>query len=137
MSTVLEPITQPEIDPLELIPTAPKPKQPAPPVEVDERAVILLRAAELLRQRGWCQGAGSPHSGPICILQAVGIARDGSDAYSWADMATLHVVDPALNECGDVFTWNDGLRAGSDEKVIRVLERLAQGKSWERAKRRW
>lgn len=50
--------------------------------EPDAIGEVLLRAADLLEQRGWCKGTVQNEAGHICSLQAICLAA-GSDHTEW------------------------------------------------------
>jgi hypothetical protein len=97
---------------------------PEPLAQLDP---VLLRAAEIVRERGLCQGPWRA-GGPLCAAGAVGEA--GSDyGLDRADMET-RVLRFARSLGGssaaDVHTWNDVPGRTADE-VAEALERAAYG----------
>jgi hypothetical protein len=98
------------------------PLETQPLVEPDP---VLLRAAEIVRERGLRQGPWRA-GGPLCAAGAVGVAA-GDLGLSRTEME--HVVlrfARALggSAAGDVHSWNDvsGRSAG---EVVEALERAA------------
>ena len=93
------------------------------------------RAAEVLRQRGWCQGmfcANLDGTGPVCLMGAVSVAGGDGPNYGFrGQRRDLHVaiadrVERSLDLRGSVAGWNDAPGRTADE-VIAVLERVAAG----------
>jgi hypothetical protein len=93
----------------------------------DETSLALLKAANVIRERGWAQGCYESDSGNVCILGAIRIAL-------WNDasgLSSIHVSDKniAVKRVEDYIKqspdrWND--RKGRTEKeVIELLETVA------------
>lgn len=98
---------------------------PAPVRELDDVSRRLLRAAEIIRERGWCQGA-LERNGAHCVLGAINFASSGNymdrdgigqDAFSRLG-AHLKV------SCQGVVSWNNAPRRTASE-VIAALEAAA------------
>jgi hypothetical protein len=89
------------------------------------------RAAAILRERGWCQGAYSRHNGTVCLIGAVNVAQ-GRPAWFEPDPGDSPAFDAMIwrlevaTGCGVVALWNDRANRTADE-VIAVLERVAAG----------
>jgi hypothetical protein len=100
------------------------PREPAPFAEPDP---VLLRAAEIVRERGLCQGPWRA-GGPLCAAGAIGEA--GSDhGLVRAEMEALVLRFARVlggSAVGDVHGWNDapGRTVG---EVAEALERAAYG----------
>jgi hypothetical protein len=108
-TTMLQPRVSPETQPL---------------VEPDP---VLLRAAEIVRERGLCQGPWRA-GGPVCAAGAVGVAaRDlGLSRREMEDVVLRFARAVGGSNAGDVHGWNDasGRSAGD---VAEALERAAYG----------
>lgn len=85
---------------------------------LDEASKLLLKAAALIEERGWCQGSMLSPSG-YCALGAIGVAGDYRDiAYKARDKFSAVV--------GSVATWNDW-PGRTKEEVIAKLRSVAIG----------
>src|SRR5947207_15783809 len=62
---------------------------------------LRMRAAQLLREKGWCQGAPMDMNGKLCILGALAMA-DGWTAGSpnWHSLLFLLTADKLAREAG-------------------------------------
>ena len=88
---------------------------------------VLLRAAGVVRERGFCQGPWRV-GGPPCAAGAVGVAG-GDLGLSRAEMeATVLRFARSLggSAAGDVHSWND-VAGRKAEDVADALERAAYG----------
>jgi hypothetical protein len=110
------------------IPEAP-PKPDDKPVELDETGRVLLRAAEIVRER-WCQGRYTDRFGGHC---AVGAVAKASGAEVFADQEFVILTESlsaalaqlALALGGEwVPGWND-TPGRTAEEVVEALERAA------------
>ena len=100
------------------------PRQTQPLVEPDP---VLLRAAEIVRERGLCQGPWRA-GGPLCAAGAVGVAA-GDLGLSRTEMERVVLrFARALggSAAGDVHSWNDASGRSVCE-VAEALERAAYG----------
>jgi hypothetical protein len=88
---------------------------------------VLLRAAEIVRERGLCQGPWRT-SGPVCAAGAVGEA--GGDLGLSRSMMEARLLKFAQalggSSAGDVHDWNDAPGRTAAE-VAEALERAAYG----------
>lgn len=105
--------------------------QPAKPV-VDEIGERLLKAAQIIRERGWCQGIAEMRSGEVCafgaILQTGRYDTVGIDAYVRLSdfVATLdHKCLPESAGTNFVARWNDH-PSRTKAEVIAALEAAAR-----------
>jgi hypothetical protein len=104
--------------------------EPTGPVETEPLAEpnpVLLRAAELVRERGLCQGPWRA-GGPLCAAGAVSVAA-GDLGLSRAEMegAVLRFARALGGSApGDVHSWNDASGRNAEE-VAGALERAAYG----------
>jgi hypothetical protein len=98
--------------------------QPEPLARPDP---VLLRAAEIVRERGFCQGPWRP-GGPLCAAGAVSQAAEELGFVRPEMEARLLQFAGALggSDVLDVHTWNDapGRTAG---EVAEALQRAAFG----------
>lgn len=99
---------------------------------VDEIGERLLKAAQIIRERGWCQGSLHLPSGEVCAVGAIEAAceDDGlSDIQMEAQSRlTDHVYgQPAIRDDKLVYVarWND-YPGRTAEEVIRALEMAAR-----------
>lgn len=83
---------------------------------------VLLRAADLIEERGWTRGAAE-RRGRVCALKAVELAATEGGVSLWP--AASHL-DRLLDEAGrlTVLSWNDGV-AKSRQEVVRTLRAAA------------
>jgi hypothetical protein len=88
---------------------------------------VLLRAAEIVRERGFCQGPWRT-DGPVCAAGAVGQA--GGDLGLSRAMMEARLLEFARvlggSAAGDVHEWNDAPGRTAAE-VAEALERAAYG----------
>jgi hypothetical protein len=88
---------------------------------------VFLRAAEIVRERGFCQGPWRV-GGPLCAAGAVGQAAEALGFARWEMEGRLLQFADALGGSAflDVHSWNDapGRTAG---EVAEALERAAYG----------
>ena len=86
---------------------------------------VLLRAAEIVRERGLCQGAWRA-GGPLCAAGAVGQAGVDFDLERWEMEARLLQFARALggSAFNDVHSWND-TPGRTGQEVAEALERAA------------
>lgn len=132
---------------LEEAPVVERPTVDWPTISDDEerRREVLLRAAELIEERGWIAGSAGMHdnNGPFCLLGAIGFA-----AYGKGDMGYIYghkflrISDPEA-----AWGWNDRLdinrprrhlfqrRPKPGEIVTATLRQMAHGAAWEEATR--
>lgn len=109
--------------------------------EEGRRREILLRAVEVLDERGWAQGGLGmyPQAGVgFCILGAVAHAANAplrDSGFSFGpqyDYLVPNAILGTTHDLADAFTWND-TDARDKEHVQTVLRRLANGSTWEQA----
>lgn len=127
------------VDPLELIPTLPR--------EPITRRDVLLRAAQVIEQKGWIVGANGMHADETrrCILGAVGEAL-GARTFLMNSGHEWYCHEQTVNLIGVNYrmatSFNDRLPTGgfrgrktkrSQARVAAVLRSLADGATWERA----
>jgi hypothetical protein len=100
------------------------PQEAQPPAEPDP---VLLRAAEILRERGLCRGPWRA-GGPLCAAGAIGEA--GSDHGLARTEMEARVLQFARSlggsAAGDVHAWNDAPGRAAED-VADALERAAYG----------
>lgn len=146
MSTVLEPVRIE--DPLEAIPTLPEePEQPKP-----DRREILLRAAEVVEERGLATATWESESGAVCLLGAIGVAMiekgypiDNRMPSSYSVHAASEYFlndldqDEIIPRDGEAWAWSDQMMPrlfrSRQYRAARALRRLADGASWRKATR--
>jgi hypothetical protein len=100
------------------------PQEAQSPAEPDP---VLLRAAEIVRERGLCQGPWRA-DGPLCAAGAIGEA--GSDHGLARTEMEARVLQFARSlggsAAGDVHAWNDAPGRAAED-VADALERAAYG----------
>jgi hypothetical protein len=107
--------------------TSVEPRAPLEPDPFAEPDPVLLRAAEIVRERGLCQGPWRA-GGPLCAAGAIGEA--GSDhglVRAEMEARVLRFARALGGSCvSDVHGWNDapGRTVGD---VAEALERAAYG----------
>lgn len=86
----------------------------------DRTTQVLLEAADLIEQRGWCQNSAQGPGGSICAAQALALAA----AYDFAFAA--QVGRKLLHTVGfrTVPKWNDAPGRTQDE-VVAALRQAA------------
>ena len=89
------------------------------------------RAAQLLREKGWCQKAFSETDGSLCILGALTIADDPdfppSKHGGLVPPKITAIANEFLSQLGiAIWQWNDA-PGRTKEQVIALLE----GRDWE------
>ena len=117
---------------------------------------VFCKAAGIIRKRGWKQGISYSENGPVCILQALALAR-GSSPYNLPDKdvygdkggyGTDNDGDPAVRDAttlgkyipdrvgdkiyppiGKVWSFNDSTltEAEGKAKVLQVLDAACIG----------
>ena len=95
---------------------------------------VLLRAAELLGEKGWCQGTARDAEGHMCAIGALQAANDEvtqrwqSAEYRRAqDRLQDHLWgDELLTEAHTIPYWNDNPERTAED-VILALKRTAAG----------
>lgn len=112
---------------------APEVEVPTISEEEGRRREILLRAVEVLDEKGWIIGSSGMYPdayGGMCILGAVAHAA-GSPLT--AGGRYYHYTEPAeligVRNPGTAFDWNDQ-QANGKKHVQQVLRRLANGMKW-------
>ena len=95
---------------------------PAPdkPVELNETGKVLLRARDILLERGWVQGVSGAPGGPRCVGGAMSEASDSGHAV---ETFTRFVTSVGIR-LGGVAPWNDA-PGRTREEVVLALERAA------------
>ena len=92
------------------------------PAAVDEVGQVLLRAADILRESGWCRYRTRREDGARCAIGAIGEAAAGSGRkyiYAYDRMADAL----GIRDIGIGF-WNDRPER-TKEQVIEAFERAA------------
>jgi hypothetical protein len=92
------------------------------PVTTAVRA-LRLKAAEIIEQRGWCQGYYCTRDGAVCVLGALNVAA-GLDAE---DVSGCDLIDDAINEVfgyESAANWNDAISRTKAEVLARLREGL-------------
>jgi hypothetical protein len=100
---------------------------------------IMMRAAELIEQRGHCKGKNMDANGRVCMLGALGLAVFGPDAFTdraaadpekraMYDVATTalrnHIRSRDLHWAGFATGYNDAEERTAEEVVatLRAVE---------------
>lgn len=76
---------------------------------LDEVGRRLLRAAEIIRTRGWCQGTLFDINGAVCTLGAIQIARRDANGGFYYEMPEYARVTEYVRENGGHVSGNEGL----------------------------
>jgi len=104
--------------------------QPTQPTTI---STLCLRAADVIRERGWCQETCMDEKGSVCLLGAL-LTADGIDllaaevvSCSYLERVTERAIERHINH-DSVPGWNDK-EGRTVEEVIAVLEATA----WENA----
>lgn len=88
----------------------------------------LLKAAQLLREQGWCQLAAREGTA-MCVSRAIADATQSSDRQAAAVNALLGHLSPryvSANLGPSIISWND-TKGRTKEEVITALEAAAKG----------
>lgn len=95
-----------------------------------KESAALRRTAQVLRERGWCQGEFASEYGECCVIGALRVAfgslptqlcMSGEDYYEARSALIAAVVDGEIDCVAD---WNDTPGRTKDE-VISALESTA------------
>lgn len=94
------------------------------PAKLEPWQGILLRAADLIEQRGWTQGRAEDNEGRLCMLGAISVAASHTvfDAYkagTTAAGALYHYLG------GPIPAWNDNAHVTKAD-VLRALRAAAR-----------
>lgn len=65
---------------------------------------VYAKAADIIRRRGWHQGGYEAPDGSVCLLGALGHAREGHSQY-WAG-EDVEAIEPHIGT-ENVGDWND------------------------------
>lgn len=84
--------------------------------EGDEARQILLRAAEIIEERGWTRGHFAK-SGRVCVVRALDLARGGNGI-----LGTEAVLRRYLG-VDNLVTWNDAQK--SRQVVVKTMRQAA------------
>jgi hypothetical protein len=84
-------------------------------LNADQR--MLLDAADLIEERGWCQGSYSDQDGRVCAIGAI-VRAGNHQHYRRAEAMMMMVVGMS------VVGWND-IKGRTKEEVITALRRAA------------
>jgi hypothetical protein len=87
-------------------------------------AIVLRRAARLLRERGWCQGRLMATDGRLCLLGALDAAAFSFRMYSARAQAHAMVAVSAYLG-GQTFAAFNDAKGRTVAQVIAVLEAVA------------
>lgn len=76
----------------------------------------LLRAADYIKEKGWCQGSLCDNNGRVCVEWALIQTNDGKKAFdkSYTKVMNHLKMRPA--------TWNDALATSGEEVVAKLRE---------------
>jgi hypothetical protein len=85
-----------------------------------ETAKVLRDAAELIREKGWCQGDYEKADGAHCAIGAIGCSSIPAEQFFDARSALQDAVDQV-----PVWRWNDTPGRTVDE-VLAAFEAAAQ-----------
>ena len=92
-----------------------------------DSSTVFIKAADLLREKGWGQGAFRPKGGGLCVLGALNVAL----GFSFDDLEGLDLL-PFFAEVDGadlrLARWNDEPSRTKGE-VLEALEHFANGGS--------
>jgi hypothetical protein len=101
---------------------------------MDNTSRILLRAAELIAERGWAQGGYEMEDGTLCALGAINYAAVGVPYYrrNAAGVAATQQLRRAVAQCprwfyASIDQWNDDPGRTAEE----VIDTLIAAAYWE------
>lgn len=121
MTAVLEP---------EVIVTLPEPARDCQ--ELDAAGLVLERAANIIKQRGWCQGAFTDSYGRVCAVGALRLAAGGSITTGLTSIQIEVVLAAAIRllklvDAGEtnLAWWND-ISGRTKEAVITAMQCAAR-----------
>jgi hypothetical protein len=101
---------------------------------------ILLRAHEIIEERGWCQLALLEDDGSVCLEGAVMLASGvallenpachitprGGEAEMASAMNAIRMLRQRLTSAGDVADWNDEHGRTKDEVLKLIRDTVAE-----------
>lgn len=94
----------------------------APAKVLDEPARLLLRAAELIEERGLCQGSFGSTPGPLCFQGAILYAKTGREYGPLSDKMSI-AYQRMYDALGtDPTNWNDSPGRTQAEVVAKLRE---------------
>ncbi len=106
---------------------------PYDPISLPPTGIVLLKAASIVRERGWAAGPALQRrrDGGVCIMEALGVVIDRL-LVTEADYKTVAAMPAALTLAlhlnlvspFQLWGWNDGQCDGGDH-CIAVLEAAA------------
>ena len=95
--------------------------------ELGDVSRLLLKAADLIEEHGWCQVSAVDERGRICMLQAMGRAEVelfGPDGSRSVSLVSDEKIADAVG--WPIYRWNDA--AGrTQEEVVAKLRAVALG----------
>lgn len=90
---------------------------------------LLLKTADEIENRGWCQGRPENLSGQVCFIGGMAYASGATDPDSWnfdaSKIATLAYVRFREFLYGDPVSWNDAV-GQTKENVINTIRKCAK-----------
>ncbi len=84
---------------------------------------VLNRAADLIEERGWCQGEGESATGALCLYSAINQAEPGIFLRALADREVRRRVRKRVDIPTGPIKWNDTPGRTVDE-VLNLLRGL-------------
>ena len=95
----------------------------------NEDARILLRAAELIEEKGWCQYHGVDHEGGVCVIGAITMVNNsdimGNNSNIFENDKYIHLVEDYLGIAHfSIWCWNDAA-SRTKEEVVAALRGAA------------
>ena len=78
----------------------------------------LFKVADVIRERGWCQGQMFNRAGNVCIIGAINVAWDTDLISAWTVMERLNRYTNGITR------WNDAPGRTVDE-VLALIEAVA------------
>lgn len=97
--------------------------------ELDDASKLLLKAAAVIEDRGWCQWSYESLDGRVCLLGALKVAAGGSPNDDEDEDSVVGIAKRAMaGAVGKVFvhSWNDHPNR-TKEEVVAKLRAVALG----------
>jgi len=95
---------------------------------LDEVGQCLMRAAQIIRERGWCQGVACDETGAVCLVGAIyDIREKAADIpyeFAKSEPEPAYSAYKIMERRNQIGPWNDEPRRTAEE-VIAALEAAA------------
>ena len=98
-----------------------------PEVELEPWRVVLLEAAQYIREHGWCQGTISTDDGRVCAIGALSAAYEAAFHHRGCEIATtaMEHLDATLARKGhlpDIVKFNDAPGRTAEDVALAMEE---------------